>query len=88
MHKRGQSIHMTTKFIPAKHNVEIETRKPSPNLLECAVAVLRAADQTRDAVAAIVRSYDYTAHVGGCHVAIIDGETRLAIITSNTPDFN
>lgn len=81
---------MNTKpiFRVAEIKIEIETRNPSLNLLECAVAVKQCRYQTREAVADLVRSYDYAAHVGGHHVGIMNGIQRLAIITSNTPDFN
>lgn len=72
---------------PAKHNIEFETRTPSVNLMLCALAVKQAHFRKREEIASLVRAFDYEAHVGGCHVAVMDGGERIAIITSNGPDF-
>ncbi len=40
---------------------------------------------SRRDVAALVREHDFTAHIGGHHVAVLVGNTRVALITPN-PD--
>lgn len=71
------------------HNIEIQTTAPTLNLLLCAVDIKQASPEAnRDVIAKIVREHNYTAHVGGHHVGIMDGRIRLAMVTSGAPDFN
>lgn len=51
--------------------------------------VLQYGNSLRSVVAQIVIGHGFQAHVGGHHVAVIQDDVRLAIITSKTePDFN
>lgn len=69
--------------------VEIETANPSDELRGLVSLIVQRNDNTRDAVADVVRSWGFRAHTGGRHVAIIAGEARVAIVTHPTaPDFN
>lgn len=72
----------------SKTNVQIESQTPSINLLQCAIALKEHNPETRKAAAAIICSYDYAFHIGGRHVAILDGDNRLAVVTSDAEDFN
>lgn len=69
--------------------VEIEIAAPTDELRGLAQLIIQRNDKTRDAVADVVRSWGFRAHTGGRHVAIIAGESRVAIVTHPTaPDFN
>lgn len=78
--------------------VKVETRNLTMEFQNCVNAIMRANPATRDGVANIVMAHLFACHTGGRHVAILDptpvpGERsghrrRLAIVTSNAPDFN
>ena len=51
-------------------------------------ALLQYGAAPREAIAQIVKGHGFDAHTGGHHVAIIQDNVRLAIVTSSHPDFN
>lgn len=66
-----------------------ETNYRFPALVELRKHILQYRASTREIVAQIVSGHGFQVHCGGHHVAVIQDNVRLAIITSKThPDFN
>lgn len=66
-----------------------ETNYRFPALQNLRKAIAQYGPSTREVIASIVAGHGFQAHKGGRHVAVIQDNVRLAIITSAThPDFN
>jgi len=68
--------------------VQVETKNTSPDLNGCIRNLIAGQPELRAAAASIIRNWGFQAHVGGHHVAIIENNERLALVTSTAPDFN
>jgi hypothetical protein len=62
----------------------IRSKKP---YLKCIKDILALNPCMRATVAEMIRERGFEAHIGGCHVAILDGNIRLGFFTGNSPDF-
>lgn len=97
MSKRADNIYMqaTTSTSQAGErthdqsilDVTLETNSEDMHLKRTINAILKLNPCMRATVAEMIRTRGYDAHVGGHHVAILDGKMRLAFFTGNSPDF-
>ena len=67
---------------------KIEAKNPTQRLRDCAAHVDKENRTHREHAANIVKLHGFGVHVGGRHVAILNGTERLAIITGTDPDWN
>jgi hypothetical protein len=80
---------MTTKQIKRGMQFTYETNYRFPALKNLRKAILQYGEANRHIVAEVVMGHGFETHIGGHHVAVMQGGVRLALITSKTqPDFN
>lgn len=80
----------TASTVKFQIKVEIETRTRSIELQGAVNSLMIYNPETREDAARIIRDCGFASHVGGHHVGILlpGSHHRIAIVTSNTPDFN
>lgn len=82
-----------TKKTKTAFKYDADALKPK-KLVILRKAILQYGPTTREVAAQIVRGHGFEAYVGGHHVAVMTPSfrpgqfIRLALITSNAPDFN
>lgn len=64
-----------------------ETNSEDMHLKRTINQILRLNPVMRSTVAEMIRARGYDAHVGGHHVALMDGKVRLGLFVGNSPDF-